>query len=74
MYPSIEFFTAMLFVACYFCFGLTMPTFKWLALSGILVVLIVRLRERILPDAVNWFGVDWSGLRHAVPKMASRML
>lgn len=58
MYPSVEFFTAMLFVACYFCFGLTMPTFKWLALSGILVVLIVTdYRERILPDAVNWFGV-----------------
>ncbi|HEY6127337.1 MAG TPA: prepilin peptidase [Candidatus Acidoferrum sp.] len=57
MYPSIEFVTALLFVACYLSFGLTVATLKWLFLSSILLVLIVTdYRERILPDLVNWFG------------------
>jgi leader peptidase (prepilin peptidase)/N-methyltransferase len=58
MYPSIEFVTALLFVACYLSFGPSVATLKWLFFSSILVVLIVTdYRERILPDAVNWFGV-----------------
>lgn len=58
MYPSIEFLTAVLFVACYLCFGLSIPTFKWIFFGCIILVLIVTdYRERILPDAVNWFGV-----------------
>ena len=68
MYPSIEFLTAVLFVACYLCFGLSIPTFKWIFFGCIILVLIVTdYRERILPDAVNWFGV---GLGR--PKTASR--
>jgi leader peptidase (prepilin peptidase)/N-methyltransferase len=58
MYPTIEFVTALLFVACYLSFGLSIATLKWLFFSSILVVLIVTdYRERILPDLVNWFGV-----------------
>jgi leader peptidase (prepilin peptidase) / N-methyltransferase len=58
MYPSIELLTALLFVACYLCFGLALPAFKWAAFSCLLVVLVVTdFRERILPDVVNWFGV-----------------
>jgi leader peptidase (prepilin peptidase)/N-methyltransferase len=58
MYPTIEFITALLFVSCYLSFGLTVATVKWLFLSAILLVLIVTdYRDRILPDAVNWFGV-----------------
>jgi leader peptidase (prepilin peptidase)/N-methyltransferase len=58
MYPTIEFVTALLFVACYLSFGLSLATLKWLFFSSILVVLIVTdYRERILPDLVNWFGV-----------------
>jgi leader peptidase (prepilin peptidase) / N-methyltransferase len=58
MYPTIEFVTALLFVACYLSFGLSVATLKWLCFSSILVVLIVTdYRERILPDLVNWFGV-----------------
>jgi leader peptidase (prepilin peptidase) / N-methyltransferase len=58
MYPSIEFVTGLLFVACYLSFGLSISTLKWLCFSSILVVLIVTdYRERILPDLVNWFGV-----------------
>ena len=58
LYPSIELVTALLFVACYLSFGLTVAALKWLCFSSILLVLIVTdYRERILPDLVNWFGV-----------------
>jgi leader peptidase (prepilin peptidase)/N-methyltransferase len=58
MYPSVELVTALLFVACYLSFGLTVATAKWLFFTGLLVVLIVTdYRDRILPDEVNWFGV-----------------
>ena len=57
MYPAIELVTGLLFVACYLCFGLTVPALKWTFFSCILVVLTVTdLRERILPDVVNAFG------------------
>jgi leader peptidase (prepilin peptidase)/N-methyltransferase len=58
MYPSIEFATGLIFVACYLSFDLTASTLKWLFFSCLIVVLIVTdYRERILPDLVNWFGV-----------------
>ena len=58
MYPSIEIVTALLFVACFLCFGVSPHTLKWLFFSCIMVVLIVTdYRDRILPDLVNWFGV-----------------
>src|SRR5207248_7178799 len=51
LYPSIELVTALLFVACYLSFGLTVAALKWLCFSSILLVLIVTdYRERILPD------------------------
>jgi leader peptidase (prepilin peptidase)/N-methyltransferase len=57
MYPAIELVTGLLFVACYLCFGLTVPSLKWAFFSCILIVLTVTdLRERILPDVVNAFG------------------
>ena len=58
MYPAVELVTALLFVACYLCFGLTVPALKWVFFSCILVVLVMTdFRDRILPDVVNWFGV-----------------
>jgi leader peptidase (prepilin peptidase) / N-methyltransferase len=58
MYPAIELFTALVFVACYLSFGISPAALKWLFFSCILIVLIVTdFRERILPDLVNWFGV-----------------
>jgi len=58
MYPAVELLTGLLFVACYFAFGLTVDAFKWATFSAVLVVLtITDLRERILPDVVNLFGV-----------------
>ena len=57
MYPIIEFATGAMFVLTYYCFGLTVLTFKILIFISLLIVLIVTdLRVRLLPDAINWFG------------------
>src|SRR5579862_4714638 len=58
MYPAIELLTGLLFVACYLCFGLTVPALKWAFFSCLVLVLVMTdFRDRILPDVVNWFGV-----------------
>ena len=45
-------------MACYFIFGLTVDALKWAVFAALLVVLtITDLRERILPDEVNFFGL-----------------
>jgi len=57
MYPVVEFLTGALFVLTYYTFGVTLPTFKFLFFSCLIIILIVTdLRVRLLPDAVNWFG------------------
>jgi leader peptidase (prepilin peptidase)/N-methyltransferase len=57
MYPIVEFLTGALFVATYSSFGLTLPTFKFLIFGCLVIILIATdIVERILPDAVNWFG------------------
>jgi leader peptidase (prepilin peptidase)/N-methyltransferase len=57
MYPAVELLTGLLFFACYYAFGLTTETLKWTVFSAILIVLVFTdLRERILPDAVNYTG------------------
>lgn len=58
MYPLVELLTGLLFVGCYFAFGFTVEALKWAIFSALLVVLtITDLRERILPDEVNFFGL-----------------
>ena len=58
MYPAVELMTALLFLGCYFAFGPTVEAFKWAVFSALVVVLtITDIRERILPDKVNFFGV-----------------
>src|SRR6202166_5174425 len=58
MYPAVELLTGLLFLACYFAFGPTVDAIKWAVFAALLVVLtITDLRERILPDAVNFFGL-----------------
>lgn len=58
MYPAVELLTGLLFLACYFAFGLTLDALKWAVFSALVVVLtITDLRERILPDEVNFFGL-----------------
>ncbi len=58
MYPAVELLTGLLFLACLFAFGLTLDALKWMTFAALLVVLtITDLRERILPDKVNFFGL-----------------
>jgi leader peptidase (prepilin peptidase) / N-methyltransferase len=57
MYPLVELMTALLFWGCYRAFGLTVDALKWAAFSAIVIVLVFTdLRERILPDVVNFAG------------------
>ena len=57
MYPLVEFLTGLLFLGSYLAFGLTYDTAKVGAFSAILVVFVFTdLRERILPDVVNYTG------------------
>lgn len=58
MYPLVELLTGLLFLACYLAFGLSLDAAKWAAFSAVLVVLVFTdLRERILPDVVNFTGL-----------------
>ena len=58
MYPLVEMLTALLFLGCYVAFGLTPQALKWAAFSALMIVLVATdLRERILPDAVNYTGL-----------------
>ena len=57
MYPAIELITGVLFLACYMIFGASLDTLRWMAFSGLIVVLTATdIRERILPNAVNLVG------------------
>ncbi|MFZ0520020.1 MAG: prepilin peptidase [Candidatus Acidiferrales bacterium] len=58
MYPLVELLTGLLFLSCYLVFGLSVDAAKWAAFSAIMIVLVFTdLRERILPDAVNFTGL-----------------
>lgn len=57
MYPLVELLTAVLFWGCYRAFGVTVDALKWAVFSAIVIVLVFTdLRERILPDVVNYTG------------------
>ena len=57
MYPVVELLTGLLFLGCFYAFGLSVDAAKWAAFSAIMVVLVFTdLRERILPDVVNFTG------------------
>ena len=57
MYPLVEFLTGLLFLACFYVFGVTIEALKWATFSAIMIVLVFTdLRERILPDVVNFTG------------------
>ena len=58
MYPAVELATSLLFLACAVAFGPTLEGAKWALLSALLVVLVATdIRERILPDKVNFTGL-----------------
>ncbi|MDE3170847.1 MAG: prepilin peptidase [Acidobacteriota bacterium] len=57
IYPAVELLTALLFLGCYLAFGLTVDALKWAVFSALMIVLVFTdLRERILPDVVNFSG------------------
>ncbi len=57
MYPLVELLTALLFLECYAVSGLTIEALKWAIFSALVIVLVFTdLRERILPDVVNYTG------------------
>jgi len=57
MYPVVELLTGLLFLACFCAFGLAPEALKWAAFAAIIIVLVFTdLRERILPDVVNFTG------------------
>ncbi len=59
MYPLVELLTGLLFLICYERFGPTWAGVKWALFSALLTVLITTdLRERLLPDAVNFTGLS----------------
>lgn len=58
LYPVVELLTGLLFLGTYLYFGLTIQFAKWALFAAILVVLTVTdIRERILPDKVNFLGL-----------------
>jgi len=58
MYPFVELLNGILYFACYREFGLTAEAVKWAIFSSIIIVLVFTdLRERILPDKVNFTGL-----------------
>ena len=58
MYPAVELLTGILFLLTYLAFGISLATIKWSIFAAIIVVLVFTdLRERILPDAVNFTGL-----------------
>jgi leader peptidase (prepilin peptidase) / N-methyltransferase len=57
MYPVVELLTAALFWGCYRAFGLTTEALKWAIFSALMIVLVFTdMRERILPDVINFSG------------------
>jgi len=57
MYPVVELLTGGLFLGCYLAFGLTTEALKWAIFSALLVVLVFTdMRERILPNVINYSG------------------
>lgn len=57
IYPTVEMLTGLLFLGCYLAFGLSVEALKWAIFSALMIVLVFTdLRERILPDVVNFSG------------------
>lgn len=65
-YPLVELLTGLLFAACYANFGVSVFTAKWVVFTCLIIVLtITDYLVRLLPDAVNFFGIGL-GLAFAV--------
>jgi leader peptidase (prepilin peptidase) / N-methyltransferase len=57
MYPLVELATGSLFLAAFLEYGITQAMVKWLFFTCLIMVLmIIDLRARLLPDLVTWPG------------------
>lgn len=57
MYPLVEFLNGALYLVSFLAFGLTIEALKWAIFASLLLILVFTdLRERILPDVVNFTG------------------
>lgn len=58
MYPLVELVTGLMFVACYLEFGISQAAVKWLFFTCLIIILtVIDLRVRLLPDVVTWPGL-----------------
>ena len=74
MYPLVELFTGLMFVACYLEFGLTQAAVKWVFFTCLIIVLTVTdLRVRLLPDLITWPGFAVGVLLAAFVPVNDRM-
>ena len=57
-YPLVELLSGLLFLGCYWQFGVTLSAAKWTLFSAMLLVLVFTdFHERLLPNRVNYFGL-----------------
>src|ERR1700733_14144887 len=57
MYPTVELLNGVLYLVCFLAFGMTLETLKWAIFASLLLILVFTdLRERILPDVINFTG------------------
>lgn len=74
MYPVVELLTGGLFLGCYLAFGLTTEALKWTIFSALLVVLVFTdMRDRILPNVINYSGFAAGLLLSLVTKPSDGM-
>ena len=58
MYPAVELLTGLFFLVRRLAFGFSAETLKWAVFSALMIVLVFTdLRERLLPDVVNFTGL-----------------
>jgi leader peptidase (prepilin peptidase)/N-methyltransferase len=57
-YPLVELLSGLLFLGCYWQFGVNLLGAKWTLFSAIMLVLtFTDFHERLLPNRVNYFGL-----------------
>lgn len=57
LYPTVEFLTGLIFLACVWTFGLRLETLKHLILSsGLIVLIFTDIKFRLLPNEITLYG------------------
>jgi leader peptidase (prepilin peptidase)/N-methyltransferase len=58
LYPTVEFLTGLVFVACVWVFGLTWLTLKAASLGcGLVVLICTDIKFRLLPNEITLYGI-----------------